>query len=549
MTVATGPEEVRERAVGAYGDDSFLAILGGGGFEVLFERNEDAFVVSDHSGRLVAANPASERLFGYQPGELNGCALAALFTDAFDLTGALSSAGAQALVLPTELGAGDDRALLARLSVTGVRKSGVRVPICLTVIWAAESKKGVVLAVMRESTTHAAGASSPGGSLGAEAAVRDMLALQRELLVEVARGHGVGGIAAALHARTGRNVLILDGAAHMIAAAGYSEEDPAPPWPVDVLRGNAPHALRQRHGDSWTAAARPDGVLLGSIAILDPADDLPESDRLALELAISILSAELLQYNGTAKAMAADCDAFATELLDGRDAERLGVLARAHGYDLERPHRAVAVQAPGIGSEGLPVIERVLRNMGVRTPLVTARSDRTILVTAEDLPWERLGSALTGAFGVGARIGVGGMYPVCDLCRSLTEAVMALELGATVNSNSSVTTFGDLGVWGILVDSSQPSKLRDLVEKWIGTLIEVDRRQGSELVKTLTNYLKESCATEATATSLHIHRNTLRYRLAKIAAITGRDLGDADQRFQLELACRTWTVLQALKTA
>jgi hypothetical protein len=401
---------------------------------------------------------------------------------------------------------------------------------------------------MRESTGRPADAREP-GSLATEATGRYMLALQRELLVEVARGRGVGGIAAALHARTGRRVLILEPDGYVIAAAGYSEEDPAPRGPVIVHRGNAPHAVRQRHGVSWTAAARPDRALLGSIVILDPNHDLPESDQLALEQAISILSAELLQYNGTAKATATDWEAFATELLDGRDAEGLGLRAKAHGYDLERPHRAVAVQAPGIGSEGVPVIEQVMRNMGVPTPLVTARSDRTILITAEDLPWERVGSALTEVFGVGARIGVGGMYPVCDLCRSLTEAVMALELGATVHSNRSVTTFGDLGVWGILIDSSEPSKLRDLVEEWIGTLIEVDRLHGSELVKTLTSYLKKSCATETTATSLHIHRNTLRYRLAKIAAITGRDLGDADQRFQLELACRTWTVLQALEVA
>ncbi len=548
MTTVTSLDNLSGPIVPTDGDDSFSAILRGEGFGERFERNEDALVAFDNSGRLVAANHASELLFGYQAGELSDCAISALLVDGFDLAAVLPSTGPPPPVHPAGKGTAGERALVGSSIVTGVRKSGIRVPISLSLIRIAGSKDGVVLAVMRETTAPAADASST-GFLSNETTGRDMLALQRELLVEVARGNGVGGIAGALHARTGRKVLILDRAGHVIASAGYTDEDPAPTGPVNVVRGDAPHAVRQRHGDCWTAAARPDRLLLGSIAIFDPARDLPESDQMALEQAISILSAELLQYNGTAEPAPADWDAFAEELLRGRDHELLGIRAKAHGYDLDRDHRAVAVQAPGTGPEGVSVIEQVLRNTGVRTPLLTARSDHIIFITAEDLAWERVGSDLNGALGPGTRIGVGGMYQVIELYRSHTEAIMALELGATVNSDNTVTTFGDLGVWGILVDSQQPGKLLNLVEEWIGALIEVDTLHGSELVKTLTNYLKQSCATETTATSLHIHRNTLRYRLAKIAEITGHNLADADQRFQLELACRAWTVLQALETA
>jgi DNA-binding PucR family transcriptional regulator len=151
------------------------------------------------------------------------------------------------------------------------------------------------------------------------------------------------------------------------------------------------------------------------------------------------------------------------------------------------------------------------------------------------------------AFGTTIRIGVGGEYQLEDVRRSLAEAMFALELGTVLQGDNPVTTFGHLGVWRILVDPNEPSKLREFVYEWIGALIDYDKLHSSELVKSLTQYLKESCATEAAASSLFIHRNTLRYRLAKVAQITERDLGDADQRFQLELACRAWVVLQALK--
>jgi DNA-binding PucR family transcriptional regulator len=238
---------------------------------------------------------------------------------------------------------------------------------------------------------------------------------------------------------------------------------------------------------------------------------------------------------------------FATELLDGCSFEQLSAHARILDYNLDQTHQAIAIQSPPTGGNRIEVVERVARNLGVRTPLVTSRSDRTILILPEELSWESLAAALSVAFGTSTPIGVGGKYQLEEVRRSLAEAIFALELGTVFQSDIPVTTFGDLGVWRILVDSNEPSKLREFVYEWIGALIDYDKLHGSELIKSLTQYLKESCATEATAKSLYIHRNTLRYRLSKVAQITGRDLGDADQRFQLELACRAWVVLQTLE--
>ena len=41
-----------------------------------------------------------------------------------------------------------------------------------------------------------------------------------------------------------------------------------------------------------------------------------------------------------------------------------------------------------------------------------------------------------------------------------------------------------------------------------------------------------------TARRLGIHERTVRYRLARIAALTGLDLDDPDERFRIELALR-----------
>ena len=139
---------------------------------------------------------------------------------------------------------------------------------------------------------------------------------------------------------------------------------------------------------------------------------------------------------------------------------------------------------------------------------------------------------------------MGGRYRLQDLKRSVGDAEFALKLpGAT--KGQSVVSFDDLGVWRLLA-RPDADDLQNLVTHWIGTLIDYDREHHSELLKTLFAYLNEFGALEATAAKLFVHRNSLRYRLMRIAELTGWDLNDPEHRFHLNLACRAWLVRQVL---
>ena len=52
------------------------------------------------------------------------------------------------------------------------------------------------------------------------------------------------------------------------------------------------------------------------------------------------------------------------------------------------------------------------------------------------------------------------------------------------------------------------------------------QRAGGALLETATAYLHGGRGVEATARALFVHPNTVRYRLGKIAEVTGYDLGD-----------------------
>jgi DNA-binding PucR family transcriptional regulator len=69
--------------------------------------------------------------------------------------------------------------------------------------------------------------------------------------------------------------------------------------------------------------------------------------------------------------------------------------------------------------------------------------------------------------------------------------------------------------------------------------LAVDARGGGTgLLDTLDAFLTSGGRYKATAEALHIHENTLRYRLARVEALTGRSLGSMADRVELWLALR-----------
>lgn len=70
----------------------------------------------------------------------------------------------------------------------------------------------------------------------------------------------------------------------------------------------------------------------------------------------------------------------------------------------------------------------------------------------------------------------------------------------------------------------------------LAPLFEYDARHGSELVDTLRVFLDSGSAWQQAATELHVHVNTLRYRIGRIEVLTSRDLSTMHDRVDLFLA-------------
>jgi DNA-binding PucR family transcriptional regulator len=80
--------------------------------------------------------------------------------------------------------------------------------------------------------------------------------------------------------------------------------------------------------------------------------------------------------------------------------------------------------------------------------------------------------------------------------------------------------------------------LQSFTERLLGPLAEYDTRHHAELLPTLRSFLACDGSWSACASRMYVHVNTVRYRIGRIEALTGRDLSALADRVDFFLALR-----------
>jgi len=152
------------------------------------------------------------------------------------------------------------------------------------------------------------------------------------------------------------------------------------------------------------------------------------------------------------------------------------------------------------------------------------------------------------ARGVAARFGLG--TPAADptaLRRTYQEARFALAAAATVEATAAATarvaSVEDLGSHRLLLALQEDAALEALSRGLLAPLRAYDQRQHGDLVASLRTFLEHNGNWEAAARALGVHRHTLRYRIRRVAELTGRDLESAADRVEFWLALQAADVL------
>jgi purine catabolism regulator len=210
-------------------------------------------------------------------------------------------------------------------------------------------------------------------------------------------------------------------------------------------------------------------------------------------------------------------------------------------------------QVQSIKEEIIQIARRFLSHHLGHTPLLTQRSDSVIGVIPFLQDDEEVIRGLFKSIykevvskikGMNVTIGIGRANQGFQrLNESFIEAEQTVRVLRSINDKSGVGFFKDQGAYCILSELRESPLLDAYYNDTIGKLIEYDRINNSELIKTLVAYYKSSHNIRETSEEMYMHRNSIIYRIKKIEEITGRSLSSPEDNFDLQMGLKVHMML------
>ncbi len=239
--------------------------------------------------------------------------------------------------------------------------------------------------------------------------------------------------------------------------------------------------------------------------------------------------------------------AMLASLLDGDQRIDLAVAENALGYRLRQNHLGVLLWDDDHGSTttALRSLEAVASAIGDAVggagPALFIPQDRSL-----GWAWIPLGHGtievdITGVQrqvalgGSSVRVALGGVGSAVSGFRSThLEAARAQTVATIAGERAAiVTSYDEPGVRAAALLAGDIASARDLVSQALGQLA-TDNDAAERLRDTLLVFLGQGGSYQAAGELLHVHRNTVKYRVDRAIELRGRPLDD--DRFNLELA-------------
>ncbi len=218
---------------------------------------------------------------------------------------------------------------------------------------------------------------------------------------------------------------------------------------------------------------------------------------------------------------------------------------RHSGLDPERPLvLAVAELGPGGPPDAVAaILEDVALALGPSV-VAHARDGSTValLPSGPDLA-DQLRRSLTRLAPALRRdslsVGLSGESGVEALAGALEEARFAHRVARSGGGPVALASSEEVTSHVLLLATVPDDIRRTYAQRVLGAVLEHDQRTGGDLLPTLGEFLACSGSWTRTAQSLHLHVNTVRYRIARVEELTGRDLATLEDRVDVFLALKS----------
>lgn len=143
------------------------------------------------------------------------------------------------------------------------------------------------------------------------------------------------------------------------------------------------------------------------------------------------------------------------------------------------------------------------------------------------------------ARGTHLAVGLSGECALTALSGALEEAKFAHRVAGVAGSPVAVVGSEDVTSHVLLLATVPDEVRRTYAQRVLGAVLEHDRKSNGGLIDTLAEFLACSGSWSRTAESMHLHVNTVRYRIDRVQQLTGRDLSSLEDRVDVYLALKS----------
>ena len=133
-------------------------------------------------------------------------------------------------------------------------------------------------------------------------------------------------------------------------------------------------------------------------------------------------------------------------------------------------------------------------------------------------------------------IGASQVKDVYSIPKAYDQAVKSLYHGIKIGGYGQVQYYDNLGIYRLFSHPALQDEIRRYVNELLKPLRQYDKENQADLVETLKVFIENRGNYRKTAELLHVHHNTVRYRLNVICEISHFDIHNNDAFLQYQLA-------------
>lgn len=177
--------------------------------------------------------------------------------------------------------------------------------------------------------------------------------------------------------------------------------------------------------------------------------------------------------------------------------------------------------------------ERLIVFLEIKDKNVEALATKFLDITEQRI--KRFYPKLTISWGIGENI-----ITSYSFNKGYVDAKISLEVCSKELKPGYRNLYHNPSIYRLLSLIYEHKDAQEITMNIIGKLVEYNTENGLDLLNTFKAYVENKGNVSQTARSLHLHRQSLLYRLKKIEEITTLTLDNADDAFLLELCVRLW---------